>query len=193
MVLLNAPGVPRYDDVIPRPESICCNALFSQNRSCSTFDDPHLHLPFFVGGLHLHKGVRITPNKLLQRPFDLYGFAVDVSCRGRMVREGRASGQRQKGESTQCEQDRQSIFHNLAPVLFLSGRSMTAHGSSVVTSWAVTHRPYSCFRVTMSFPSRAETLVGCLNKHIRRPIDSINSVDRIIVPGRLSSLHQTES
>src|SRR5438093_11562360 len=70
---------------------------------------------------------------------------------------------------------------------------MTAHGSSVVTSWAVTHRPYSCFRVTMSFPSRAETLVGCLNKHIGRPIARITAVDRIIVPGRLSCLHLIES
>src|SRR2546422_8858963 len=70
---------------------------------------------------------------------------------------------------------------------------MTAHGSSVVTSWAVTHRPYSCFRITMSFPSRAETLVGRLNKHIRRPIARITAVDRIIVPGRLSRLHLIES
>src|SRR5438128_8865291 len=70
---------------------------------------------------------------------------------------------------------------------------MTAHGSPVVTSWAVTHRPYSCFRITMSFPSRAETLVGCLNKHIRRPIARITAVDRIIVPGRLSRLHLIES
>src|SRR5213594_1743919 len=115
MVLLNAPGVPRYDDVIPRPEGICSNALFSQNRSCSTFDDPHLHLPFFVRGLHLHKGVRIAPNELLQRPFDLYGFAVDVSCRGRMVREGWASGQRQKGQSTQCDEYQQSMLHKYAP------------------------------------------------------------------------------
>src|SRR5438034_3973173 len=70
---------------------------------------------------------------------------------------------------------------------------MPAHGSPVVTSWAVTHRPYSCFRITMSFPSRAETLVGCLNKHIRRPIARITAVDRIIVPGRLSRLHLIES
>src|SRR2546425_3412548 len=70
---------------------------------------------------------------------------------------------------------------------------MTAHGSSVVTSWAVTQRPYSCFRVTMSFPSRVETLVGCLNKHIRRPIARITAVDRIIVPGWLGRLHLIES
>src|SRR5438128_11488958 len=70
---------------------------------------------------------------------------------------------------------------------------MTAHGSPVVTSWAVTHRPYSCFRITMSFPSRAETLVGCLNKHIRRPIARITAVDRIIIPGRLRRPHLIES
>src|SRR5213593_2299109 len=70
---------------------------------------------------------------------------------------------------------------------------MTARGSPVVTSWAVTHRPYSCFRITMSFPSRAETLVGCLNKHIRRPIARITAIDRIIVPGWLSRFHLIES
>src|SRR5438034_3837761 len=70
---------------------------------------------------------------------------------------------------------------------------MPAHGSPVVTSWAVTHRPYSCFRITMSFPSRAETLSGCLNDHIRPPITRITAVDRIIVPGRLSRLHLIES
>ena len=35
----------------------------------------------------------------------------------------------------------------------------------------------------------AETLVGCLNKHIRRPIARIAAIDRIIVPGWLGCFH----
>src|SRR5882762_10677939 len=39
----------------------------------------------------------------------------------------------------------------------------------------------------------AETLVGRLDKHIRRPIARITAIDRIIVPGWLSCLHLIES
>src|SRR5438105_5656961 len=39
----------------------------------------------------------------------------------------------------------------------------------------------------------AETLVSCLNKHIRRPIARIAAIDRIIIPRWLSGLHLIES
>ena len=49
MVLRNAPGLPRHDDVIPGTKRVCRQACFSQLLGCSAFDHPDLLLPLFVG------------------------------------------------------------------------------------------------------------------------------------------------
>ena len=101
MVFSNATGLARNEDLIASSERSSGQALLGQLRRRGPFDNPDLHLAFFVWGLHPNEGMRIAPYELFYCSFDLYGFAMDVN-RGRgVMSEGVTAAQRQKCHNAQ--------------------------------------------------------------------------------------------
>src|SRR5207253_3892314 len=92
MILREAAGVPRDNDVIAGSERRRGQASFGELLRRSTFDDPDLLLSLFIGSFDLHERVRVAPDELLQRAVDPDDLAVNVCGRRRVVREGRTIG-----------------------------------------------------------------------------------------------------
>jgi hypothetical protein len=83
--------------VIAGLQRLARDAVAAQLTAATPFHGPALHFTIFTLHFDVHKRVRISKQKLNQRPLDFLGFVLEVCRSERMMRECAPAEQHRNG------------------------------------------------------------------------------------------------